>query len=215
MKIIVGLGNPGRDYAVTRHNLGFMVVDEIARRYSAEERRPRFRAHLAEFFVDGEKVILVKPQTYMNLSGTSVREAISWYKVSPSDALVVVDDIDLPFGATRMRAKGGSGGHNGLKSIISDIGTDAFPRLRVGIGRGYGDASRQVLSRFNREEERILPELVATSADCAMLWLREGILAAMNSCNRSPATPEASAKNEGITPAPAVESRATEGGQSA
>ena len=136
MKMIVGLGNPGREYAATRHNLGFMVVDEVARRLSAGQRRTRFRAELAEAFVDGQKLVLLKPQTFMNLSGTAVREAALWYKIPPAEILVVVDDIDLPFGALRMRGEGGSGGHNGLKSIIADLGTEAFPRFRMGIGRG-------------------------------------------------------------------------------
>ena len=120
MKIIAGLGNPGREYANTRHNLGFMVVDEIARRLPPVERRNRFRAEVLEIFASGEKIILVKPQTYMNLSGASVREAMRWYRVPLEETLVIADDIDLPFGAIRMRASGGSGGHNGLKSIIAE-----------------------------------------------------------------------------------------------
>ena len=129
MKIIVGLGNPGREYAATRHNLGFMVVDELARRQAAGERRNRFHSSLVEVFDEGEKIVLLKPQTYMNLSGSAVREAMSWYKTSLEELLVVVDDIDLPFGSLRVRARGGSGGHNGLKSIIAELRVDAFPRL--------------------------------------------------------------------------------------
>lgn len=192
MKIIVGLGNPGREYAATRHNLGFMVVDEIARRHSVTERRNRFRAELSEVFIDGEKTILVKPQTYMNLSGSSVREVVAWYKVPLQDLLVVVDDIELPFGSIRMRAKGGSGGHNGLKSVIADVGTEDFARLRIGIGRGLGQATRQVLTRFSRDEERALSTLVSEAADCALLWRRDGIITAMNRCNKVPELPEPS-----------------------
>jgi PTH1 family peptidyl-tRNA hydrolase len=197
VKIIVGLGNPGREYSATRHNLGFMVVDEIARRFSSGQRRNRFKAELIEVFADGQKLVLVKPQTYMNLSGQSVREAAHWYKVAPEDILVVVDDIDLPFGTLRMRSSGGSGGHNGLKSIIAELGGEDFSRLRIGIGRGSGQATRQVLTRFNTDEERELPDLVRDAADCALQWAREGVIAAMNRCNRR-ALPE-----DVITPPPA------------
>jgi PTH1 family peptidyl-tRNA hydrolase len=186
VKIIVGLGNPGREYAATRHNLGFMVVDEVARRHAVSERRNRFRSDLLEVFANGEKIMLLKPRTYMNLSGSAVREAVTWYKTPLDDLLVVVDDIDLPFGSMRLRAKGGSGGHNGLKSIIAELGSDAFPRMRVGIGRGPGHATRQVLSRFSSEEERILSTVIGNAADCVLEWQWHGIISAMNRCNRSP-----------------------------
>jgi PTH1 family peptidyl-tRNA hydrolase len=198
VKIIVGLGNPGREYAATRHNLGFLVVDEIARRLSAHPPRTRFRAEVAEAFDAGEKLVLVKPQTYMNLSGIAVRETAHWYKVRPEEILVVADDIDLPFGTLRMRAGGGSGGHNGLKSIFAELGTDQVPRFRIGIGRGPGHATRQVLSRFTADEARLLPELVQTAADCVLLWAREGVIAAMNRCNRKPEpTAEGADPNQG------------------
>jgi PTH1 family peptidyl-tRNA hydrolase len=168
-----------------------MVVDEIARRLSASDRRHRFRADVTEAFFDGQKLVLVKPGTYMNLSGTSAREAAHWYKTPPPDMLVVADDIDLPFGTLRMRARGGSGGHNGLKSIFEALGTDAVPRLRIGIGRGSGHATRQVLTRFTDEEQRALPELVGAAADCVLAWARDGIIDAMNRCNRKPAREDA------------------------
>jgi peptidyl-tRNA hydrolase, PTH1 family len=186
VKIIVGLGNPGREYAATRHNLGFMVVDEVTRRLAATERRNRFRSDLVEAFDGGEKVVLLKPRTYMNLSGSAVREAINWYKVPIEDVLVVVDDIDLPFGSTRLRAKGGSGGHNGLKSIIAELGLDTFSRMRIGIGRGARHTTRQVLTRFTSDEERVLPAVLGTAADCVLEWERQGIISAMNRCNRAP-----------------------------
>ena len=186
MKIVVGLGNPGREYAATRHNLGFMILDELARRQCAAERRNRFHSDVVEIFDAQEKIVLLKPRTYMNLSGTAVREAIHWYKTSLDELLVVVDDIDLPFGSLRARAKGGSGGHNGLKSIISELQSDAFPRLRIGIGRGPGHATRQVLSRFTSEEERVLPSILEAAADCVLEWERHGIISAMNRCNRAP-----------------------------
>ena len=186
MKIVVGLGNPGREYAATRHNLGFMVVDELARRHAAGERRNRFRSDLVEVFDGGDKIVLLKPRTFMNLSGAAVREAVNWYKTPLTDVLVVVDDIDLPFGSMRLRAKGGSGGHNGLKSIIAELGSDAIPRMRLGIGRGPGHATRQVLSRFTSEEEQVLPSVLDAAADCVLDWERHGIIDAMNRCNRTP-----------------------------
>lgn len=186
VKIIVGLGNPGQEYAATRHNIGFMVIDRLKRELHATDTRKRFRAEIAEAFVGGERLVLMKPQTYMNLSGVSAREAARWYKASLEDILVVVDDIELPFGASRMRAGGSSGGHNGLKSIAAELGSDQYPRLRLGVGRGTGDARRQVLSRFSKDEEQGLPEFIAAGADCALLWRAEGITTAMNRCNRRP-----------------------------
>lgn len=196
VKIIVGLGNPGQEYAATRHNIGFMVVDRLKRELHATDTRKRFRAEIAEAFVGGERLVLMKPQTYMNLSGVSAREAARWYKASLEDILVVVDDIELPFGASRMRAGGSSGGHNGLKSIAAELGSDQYPRLRLGVGRGSGDARRQVLSRFSKDEDQELPEFIASGADCALLWRAEGITTAMNRCNRK--------AESATTPPPAV-----------
>jgi PTH1 family peptidyl-tRNA hydrolase len=184
VKIIVGLGNPGRDYAATRHNLGFMAVDEVARRLRIGGRRSRFRAEVIEGYDGDEKLVLVKPQTYMNLSGLSVAETLRWYKTPVTDLLVVADDIDLPFNALRMRPKGGSGGHNGLNSVIAALGTDEFARLRLGVGRGRGEATGQVLGRFNPSEAQALPGIVRSAADCALEWERIGIIMAMNRCNR-------------------------------
>jgi PTH1 family peptidyl-tRNA hydrolase len=193
VKIVVGLGNPGREYASTRHNLGFMVVDELARRLATTERRNRFRSELVEAFDGSEKVVLLKPSTYMNLSGSAVREAVNWYKVPIDNLLVVVDDIDLPFGSIRLRGRGGSGGHNGLRSIIAELGFDEFSRMRIGIGRGTGHATRQVLSRFTSDEERVLPEVLQAAADCVLEWERNGIINAMNRCNRAPESENGSA----------------------
>jgi PTH1 family peptidyl-tRNA hydrolase len=197
MKMIAGLGNPGREYAKTRHNLGFMIVDELARRAAATPGRSRFKAEITDATIAGERVVLLKPQTYMNLSGHAVREAAAWYKVAKTDILVVYDDLDLPFGAIRMRAEGSAGGHNGMKSIAEQLGGNAIPRMRIGIGRGHGVAVAQVLSRFAAEEERLLPEIIAAAADCVTLWLREGIVAAGNRCNRKAVEPVAAAP--GIT----------------
>lgn len=204
VKIIVGLGNPGPEYAATRHNIGFMVVDRLKRELHATETRKRFRAEIAEAFVGGEKLVLLKPQTYMNLSGISAREAAQWYKAALEDILVVVDDIELPFGASRMRSGGSSGGHNGLKSIAAELGSDQYPRLRLGVGRGTGDARRQVLSRFSKDEEQDLHDFIATGAECVLLWRAEGITTAMNRCNRRPepppTPPAAASPDGGVTP---------------
>ena len=191
MKMIAGLGNPGREYANTRHNLGFMVVDELLRRSGGGPFRHRFKADLVDVTVGTEKVLLIKPQTYMNLSGHAVREAASWYKVARPDILIVLDELDLPFGTIRARAEGSAGGHNGLKSVTEQLGGRDVPRLRVGIGRGTGVATAQVLSRFGPNEERALPDVVGAAANCCERWVVDGIIAAMNRCNtREPAALE-------------------------
>jgi peptidyl-tRNA hydrolase, PTH1 family len=191
MKIIAGLGNPGREYEKTRHNLGFMVVDELARRAAAGAAKSRFKADLIDIVIGGEKIIMVKPMTYMNLSGHAVREVAAWYKVPRQDVLVVIDELDIPYGAIRMRANGSAGGHNGLRSVTEQLGGTDIPRLRIGIGRGRGVATTQVLSRFTPEEERDLPDIIAAAADCATAWATSGIVDAMNRCNRMVLEPPA------------------------
>jgi PTH1 family peptidyl-tRNA hydrolase len=182
-KIIVGLGNPGRNYANTRHNLGFMVVDELARRGGDGSARKRFRSAVMEARLPAGKTILVKPQTYMNESGHAVREVLNWYRAEPDRLLVVVDDLDLPFGQLRIRGNGSAGGHNGLRSIIGQLGTQEFPRLRIGIGRGPRQARAHVLSHFAPSEQQRLPALIDAAADVVELWMTEGIIAAMNQVN--------------------------------
>jgi len=184
MKILVGLGNPGRNYAATRHNLGFLVVEHLADRLQAGGARQRFQSIIAEGINDGEKIVFVKPQTYMNLSGHAVREIVSWYRASPSDLLVLLDDLDLGFGTIRLRGNGSAGGHNGLFSVIEQLGASEVPRLRIGIGRGHSVARTQVLSRFTEDEQRELPLLVASASDCAVRWMTDGLISAMNQCNR-------------------------------
>lgn len=190
MKIVVGLGNPGREYQATRHNLGFIVVDALFRRLNGSQLRSRFRSELAEATLNGEKVIMVMPQTYMNLSGVAVREVAHWYRVPPEDILIILDDLDLPFGTHRLRGRGSAGGHNGLGSIIEQLGTDEIPRLRVGIGRSRATARAQVLSRFTPEETKELPAIVERAVDCCEIWLREGLIPAMNACNQRPKPPK-------------------------
>lgn len=184
MRIVVGLGNPGREYANTRHNVGFMVVEELARRHGSPSWKKRFRSEIGEVLVGTDKVVLVKPQTYMNLSGHATREALNWYHLPLDDLLVVADDLDLEFGALRLRAQGSAGGHNGLASIFEQLGDHRVARLKIGIGRGPSTAVAHVLSRFAPEHERQVPALVARAADAVELWIKDGIVAAMNQANR-------------------------------
>ncbi len=174
------MGNPGREYEQTRHNVGFMVVDEVARRFCVDRWKNKHGAHQA--FDAGRRLVLVKPTSFMNLSGAPVRLIASWYRTPPEGILVVSDDMDLPFGRLRMRAKGGHGGHNGLRSIIATVGED-FPRLRVGVGRPEYDSIDHVLSPFSAAERAELPAIVAAAADGVERWLALGIEAAMQFTN--------------------------------
>jgi PTH1 family peptidyl-tRNA hydrolase len=186
VKIVVGLGNPGREYAATRHNIGFMVINRLARVAAGGPVKRRFRSEIVEGLLDGEKLVLVAPQTYMNLSGHAVREVVNWYHAPLNDLLIVADDIDLPFGTLRMRARGSAGGHNGLASVIEQLGTQEVTRLKIGIGRGPGVARSHVLSRFSPEEEAALPEIIERAVKGVQLWAKEGVIAAMNEVNRKP-----------------------------
>lgn len=185
MKIVVGLGNPGDRYRDTRHNVGFQVVDELARRWRSDSWRRRYEAEIAEHRAIGP-VLLVKPQTFMNLSGTSVREAAKFYKVPSVDIVVIHDDLDLPPGRMRIRERGGAGGHRGIESIISQLGTDEFVRIKFGIGRppaGWETAD-YVLGRFNPEEQTLIKEMTVTAADAVEMLLKEGVAPTMNRFNR-------------------------------
>jgi PTH1 family peptidyl-tRNA hydrolase len=184
MRLVIGLGNPGREYAQTRHNVGFFVVEELARRHGAQGWKKRFRSEIAETMVAGERVALLKPQTYMNLSGHAAREAINWYHLPLDEVLIVSDDLDLPIGTIRLRAQGSAGGHNGLGSIIEQLGTTRVPRMKIGIGRGPSTATAHVLSRFTAEQEREIKALVARAADGVEIWIQDGIIEAMNEVNR-------------------------------
>ena len=184
MKLIVGLGNPGREYEHTRHNVGFQVAEELAHRYRVTlKNRGSWKARVAKIAEIGEGVLLAEPTTFMNLSGWAVREIASFHKLAPSDVLIVVDDADLPLGRLRLRTSGSAGGHNGLKSIIQELGTIEFPRLRVGVGRQAGELKSHVLGRFSTEERDQIEAAVKRAADAAELFARENILAAMNRFN--------------------------------
>jgi PTH1 family peptidyl-tRNA hydrolase len=178
--LVVGLGNPGKEYAATRHNAGFMVVDEVARRDGIAAWKKRDSAEQAYDSVN--RIVFVKPTSFMNLSGTPVRLISSWYRTPPDGVLVAVDEMDLPFGKLRMRPFGGHGGHNGLRSIVATIG-EAFPRLRIGVGRPEYDSVDHVLSPFDKNELRVLPAIIAAAADAVELWLKEGLDAAMRFAN--------------------------------
>jgi len=177
---VAGLGNPGSNYERTRHNAGFRVADEVARRLAAGAWKTKDAA--AQTHVAAARVVLVKPQSYMNESGGPLQRIAAWWKTPPEHMLVISDDLDLPFGRLRMRLNGGSGGHNGLKSIIARFGQD-FPRLRIGIGRGRADTIDYVLSNFTPEEERALNTIVAAAADGVERWLSGDAAAAIQLVN--------------------------------
>jgi len=190
MKLVVGLGNPGSKYDQTRHNVGFAVADELARRWSYEKARRRFNGLLADGSIRGERVLLLEPTTYMNLSGQSVREASTFYKIGREDLLVVSDDMALPLGRIRLRAMGSAGGHNGLASIVRELGSEDWSRLRVGIGQVSGERMvGHVLGTFSAEERPVVEQAVRTATDAVECWVAEGIDAAMTKFNRA-AEPE-------------------------
>jgi PTH1 family peptidyl-tRNA hydrolase len=184
-RIIVGLGNPGRQYARNRHNIGFMVVDRLAEKHGLKFTRMTNRAIVAVGEIEGRKVALAKPQTYMNLSGESVGPIVKFYKSEPQDMLVIYDELDLPEGQVRMRSKGGAGGHNGMKSIIARVGIQDFPRLRVGVGRppGRQDPKDFLLDDFSSSELEALDEVLDRAIEGIQRWLRDGIDNAMNFVN--------------------------------
>ncbi|MFO7169807.1 MAG: aminoacyl-tRNA hydrolase [Chloroflexota bacterium] len=186
MWLIVGLGNPGEEYARTRHNIGWRAVNEVARRHGLEFSGKRANARLAEGHIAGQRVVLARPQTYMNNSGHAVVGLLQWYKLDPQrELLVIYDDTDLPFGVLRLRERGSPGTHNGMRSVTGMLGTQHFPRLRIGIGQrpaGW-DLARYVLGRFTPAEEEQLPALLTRVADAVDVILRDGLTAAMNRYN--------------------------------
>lgn len=181
--LLVGLGNPGPNYRTTRHNVGFMVVDEIAR-MKGENFRSDQNCLTADFLEAGHKVLLTKPLTYMNNSGIAVSGLLNKFKVPLSNLLVILDDFNLPFGRLRLRADGSDGGHNGLASIIQQLGTRDFPRVRVGIGQEkMSDSVSFVLSNFNREEREQLPEVIERAAEASLSFIADGLNHVMNKYN--------------------------------
>lgn len=166
MKVVIGLGNPGKKYEKTRHNIGFIVVDSLRKKFNLTDEREKFQALISEKNIDGEKVIFFKPQTFMNLSGNALIEIVNFYKLDPKkDIIVVYDDMSLDFGDIRIRKKGSSGGHNGIKSIISHIGEE-FIRIKCGIGAKKEDAVEHVLGEFSQSEQKELVEFLEKLNEC-------------------------------------------------
>jgi len=184
MKIIAGLGNPGKKYLRTRHNLGFIVIDHFVKQYNTECTQKKFRSLFCKMTIGSEDVVLLKPQTFMNLSGIAVKEALNMYKCAPSDVMIVCDDLDLPFSKIRIRRTGGCGGHRGLESVTAYLGNNNFARLRMGIGKDKGEnASNFVLSTFSEEEETKIPGFLDVACIALKTWITEGAEVCMNKYN--------------------------------
>ena len=187
MKLIAGLGNPGTKYRDTRHNVGFEVVDVLARRHGTAFESAPGEALMARVRSVGDGLLILKPLTFMNLSGHAVAELIRYYRIAPSDVLVVVDDVNLPLGRLRIRARGSHGGHNGLRSVAGQLGTDEYARLRLGVGRGdeRRDLADHVLARFEADERETICSAVDRAADAAEMFVTDNIEKVMNSYNRA------------------------------
>jgi len=187
VKLIAGLGNPGTKYRDTRHNVGFEVVDVLARRHGTAFESAPGEALMARVRSVGDGLLILKPLTFMNLSGHAVAELIRYYRIALSDVLVVVDDVNLPLGRLRIRARGSHGGHNGLRSVAGQLGTDEYARLRLGVGRGDGrrDLADHVLARFEADERETIRSAVDRAADAAEMFVTDNIEKVMNSYNRA------------------------------
>jgi peptidyl-tRNA hydrolase, PTH1 family len=185
--LLIGLGNPGREYRDTRHNVGFMLIDRLAVRLGARGMKVQSKAIVTTAIYQERKLILAKPQTYMNLSGHSAQGLLNFYKVPVENMLIAHDDLDLPFGTIRLRPKGGPGGQKGMASTIEQLGTDGFSRLRIGIGRPPGrmDPAAYVLQNFSKDEMKVISEIIDRAADAALEFVVNGINMAMNKYNGS------------------------------
>ena len=187
MYIIVGLGNPDKKYQGTRHNVGFDVIDTIADKYNIAVDTKKHLAYIGKGVIEGQKVVLVKPQTYMNLSGESVRSVVDFYKVDPEqEVLIIYDDVSLDVGQLRIRKKGSAGGHNGIKSIISHLGTNVFPRIKVGVGekpKGY-DLADYVLGKFSKAEQEVMQDGYKQAVEVVSLIVQDNMEKAMNDYNK-------------------------------
>ncbi len=188
MKLIAGLGNPGKEYSGTRHNIGFAVIDALSDKYNIDVSKVKFNGLIGEGRVGSEKVLLLKPLTYMNLSGESIRAASDFYKLSLEDIIIIYDDISLPVGGLRIREKGSAGGHNGIKSIIAHLKTDEFTRIKIGVGdkpKG-GDLVNHVLGHFSKEDSVLIDDAVKRGAYAAAAIVLKGTKEAMNEYNFIP-----------------------------
>jgi PTH1 family peptidyl-tRNA hydrolase len=185
---VIGLGNPGKEYAATRHNVGHWCIDRLAELHSAGRFRRSRLAEIAEATIGGQRVVLAKPRTYVNESGRAVTSLMTKYRAAPGDLLIVYDEMDLPAGSIRLRARGGSGGHNGMKSIIDATGTQEFPRLRIGVGRPArsGGEVEHVLGSMPGAEKASVDDAVSRAADAIETVLRDGVVEAMNRFNVNP-----------------------------
>ncbi len=184
--LLVCLGNPGKEYENTRHNIGFMAADELARREGVKVNKLRYRALTGEVRAGGQRVLVLKPQTYMNLSGEAVKLAGGFYKIPPDHVLVVSDDVALPLGKLRIRAGGSAGGHNGLKNIIAHLGTEQFPRIRVGVGAPEHPEFEMidwVIGKFSQQERKLADEAVKRAVDAALCVMEQGVQEAQNRFN--------------------------------
>lgn len=184
MKLVVGLGNPGEKYSATRHNIGFLVAEQVARRNHIRLKKKGYLGEYGVGTITTDKATILLPQTYMNRSGSSVNAAYQYHRIEPEDLIVIYDDLDLPFGRLRVKTAGGHGGHNGLRDIISVLGCENFTRLRVGIGRPeHNDITTYVLSRFSINEQKLLPRFLDTAAEVVETIISSGTTEAMNSFN--------------------------------
>ncbi|WP_102399455.1 aminoacyl-tRNA hydrolase [Haloimpatiens massiliensis] len=183
MFLIIGLGNPGKEYEKTRHNLGFDVIDCIGRKYNIQLNRRKFKSIYGEGLIGNEKVILMKPQTYMNLSGESLIEAVNFYKVNNENIIVIYDDISLEVGRIRLRPQGSAGGHNGIKSIIANLNSDKFNRIKVGAGSPEGGLVSHVLGKFSKEQRDKIEKVLVVAADATEGIISKGMSEAMNQFN--------------------------------
>ena len=183
MYLIAGLGNPGREYVGTRHNIGFEAADALCSKFDIKFNKEKFRAVFGSGTIAGEKVIVAKPQTYMNLSGESIRELAEWYKIDSENIIIMYDDISLPVGKLRIREKGSAGGHNGLKNIIAHLGTDAFPRVKVGVGAPEHDIVDWVIGPFTANERKVIDSVLDRALGAAECIITDGVSAAQNRYN--------------------------------
>jgi PTH1 family peptidyl-tRNA hydrolase len=188
MIILLGLGNPGKEYEKTRHNVGFRVLDFLRVENALPEFKleKKFKAEIAEGILGAQKVLLVQPQTYMNLSGDAAQAILNFYKLTPANLIVIHDDTDLPFGTLRIRATGGSGGHNGVKDLLEKLGTENFPRIRLGVSDEFREQTPTdefVLANFSKEEEKALPEIIGRAAEAVREIVTNGLDVAMNKYN--------------------------------
>ena len=183
MILIVGLGNPGKQYEKTRHNIGFDVIDYMANKYNIDVNREKFKGICGEGFIENKKVILLKPLTYMNLSGESIREFANFYKLEDDEIIVVYDDISLDIGRLRIREKGSAGGHNGIKSIIQNLGGDKFPRVKVGVGQPKDNLINHVLGKFSKEDREHIEKVIPVVSDAIVEIVKNDAKESMNKFN--------------------------------